>query len=44
MIDKSKWTGEVMIGFLIDKLDRSGNKDIQKKLTKLMKKIFHQKK
>ena len=38
------YTGELMVGFLIDKLDRFGNKKLQKDLQKVLQKRLHQKK
>ena len=42
-IDKT-WNGQLMVGFLIDKLDRFGNKKLQADLQKTMKKRLHKNK
>lgn len=38
------WNNELLVGFLIDKLDQLGNKKLQKKLYKVLKKQFKEKK
>ncbi|MFX1513611.1 MAG: hypothetical protein ACFFCQ_13590, partial [Promethearchaeota archaeon] len=40
----STWKGEMMVGFLIDKLDRAGNRSLQKNLAKLLKNVLNWKK
>lgn len=41
---QDSWTGELIVGFLIDKLDRYGNKKLQQDLEKMLKKKLHWKK
>lgn len=41
---QESWTGEIMVGVLIDKLDRYGNKKLQRDLQKVLKKNLHVKK
>jgi putative ABC transport system ATP-binding protein len=41
---QDSWTGELIVGFLIDKLDRYGNKKLQQDLQKILKKKLHWKK